>query len=179
MIWSNIFPRPNGQFLDLGGVKTLARIVCALLSSFWQCQKQTTKQGPKKVLHDAWLTEGGGGWKLFGQCPHGNNTYHKASLKCLHCQCWHWIYDQCFTLIKIRWTKVNNGFCSTRTQGHTAVCKAKYIQLHVLVYSFAPYFQIVYLYRCTHQGHQVSTRWAADVGPNLCHPWGKVAFRRI
>ena len=30
------------------GVRTLARIVCALFSSFWQCQKTDEKIGPEK-----------------------------------------------------------------------------------------------------------------------------------
>ena len=42
-----VCPRPNEQFLVLGGeggVRTLARLACALFSSTWQCQK-TSKQG--------------------------------------------------------------------------------------------------------------------------------------
>ena len=34
------WPHPNGQFLVLGGVRTLAKMVCALVRSFWQCQKR-------------------------------------------------------------------------------------------------------------------------------------------
>ena len=52
MVWSTFFPRSNGQLLVLGG-------------------------GYKKLLHDAGCTEGGGGLKLFGQCPYGNNTFQK------------------------------------------------------------------------------------------------------
>ena len=41
-----VCPRPNEQFVlgGEGGVRTLARLVCALFSSTWQCQK-TSKQG--------------------------------------------------------------------------------------------------------------------------------------
>ena len=176
MVWSTFFTSKWAISCFFWESEHLPGWFVHFLAHFGNVKNRQQNRARKKCSTMPDWQRGEGGWKLFGQCPHGNNTYHKG---CLHCQCWHWIYDQCFTLIKIRWTKVNNGFCSTRTQGHTAVCKAKYIQLHVLVYSFAPYFQIVYLYRCTHQGHQVSTRWAADVGPNLCHPWGKVAFRRI
>ena len=35
-------PTPNGQYLVLGEVKTLVRMVCALFSSTWQCKKKTS-----------------------------------------------------------------------------------------------------------------------------------------
>ena len=43
------------------GVGTLARMVCALFSSFWECRKRMKKIESEKVLHGASLTEGGGG----------------------------------------------------------------------------------------------------------------------
>ena len=46
-----IFPYPNGQFLVLGGVRTLARMVCE-------------KSAPQCLF-----AKGGGDLKLFGQCP--------------------------------------------------------------------------------------------------------------
>ena len=45
----HFFPRPNGQFLILGGFRTLAsRMVCAFFSSFWQYQRPDEKIGSEK-----------------------------------------------------------------------------------------------------------------------------------
>ena len=53
MVWSTFCPRPNGQFLALkgegeGGVRTIGRMVCALLAPFDNVNKQMKKLGPKK-----------------------------------------------------------------------------------------------------------------------------------
>ena len=85
----HLFPYLNGQFLVLGGVRTLARMFCALYSSFWQCQKMTKKILSEKSVHVDCLTVGGGVCvcvcvcvsKPFGQfpCPYGNNTFQKGA----------------------------------------------------------------------------------------------------
>ena len=76
MVWSTFLQYLNGQFLVLGGVRALARMVFALLNSFCQCQCQKTdeKIGSKKVFHGGCLTEEVG-LKQFGQCPYGNKTF--------------------------------------------------------------------------------------------------------
>ena len=42
----HFFPRPNGQFLVLVGIRTLARTFFAHFSPFWQCQETDEKNGP-------------------------------------------------------------------------------------------------------------------------------------
>ena len=49
------------------GVRTLASMVCALFSSFWQCQTTDEKIGSKKCSRRP--VRQVGGLKLFGQCP--------------------------------------------------------------------------------------------------------------
>ena len=70
----------NGQFLVLvGGLRTLARMVCELVSSFRQCQKTDGINRVRKVPHGACWT---GGQKLFGQSPYTRTTFQKeASLR--------------------------------------------------------------------------------------------------
>ena len=46
----HFFPRPNGQFLVLGELKSLAGMVCALVSSYWQCQKTDEKIGSERYV---------------------------------------------------------------------------------------------------------------------------------
>ena len=75
MIWNTFF---HVQTDNLGGVRTLARMVFALFSSFWQCQKQIKKMGSKKVLHGARLTEGWGS-KAIWAMPYGNNTFQNGA----------------------------------------------------------------------------------------------------
>ena len=53
----HFFPRPNGQFLILGGFRTLARMVFAFLAHFGRIKDQMKKRGLKKVPHDAHLTD--------------------------------------------------------------------------------------------------------------------------
>ena len=59
----------NGQFFVL-----FARMVCALFSSFWQCQKRNDKIGSKRIFHGARLKEGGGSKAI---CP--TNTFQKGA----------------------------------------------------------------------------------------------------
>ena len=59
MVWSTLFPHPNGQFLVLGGPQRLSGWFVNFLLIFAWSKKQIKKG--KKVLLGACLTEGGGG----------------------------------------------------------------------------------------------------------------------
>ena len=46
MVWSTLFFHvQNGHFCFFGGVRMLARMVCALFSTFWQCQMSLFDRG--------------------------------------------------------------------------------------------------------------------------------------
>ena len=80
----HFFPHPNGQFLVLEGVRTLARVVCALCSSYWPFKKTYGK--------DTRSTEGGGGSKAILAMPMEKTHFKKGlpeaylEVVCYFCQ---------------------------------------------------------------------------------------------
>ena len=68
----------NRRSLLGGEDRTLVRMVCALFSSFWQFQKTDEKIGSKISAPRCTFDRGGGGLKLFGQCPYGTTHFKKG-----------------------------------------------------------------------------------------------------
>ena len=140
MVWSTFCSMSKRVISCFRWVKRLAGMVCALFSSVRQCQKMDG------ALH--WFEIGseksalrclfgrGGGQKLFGQCPFGNNTFQKG-------------------LPLVMRTNINIFSCS-------AVCVVFFIRtlesLMPLI-QVHPHFQ-VWLSRSTYPGHFGSLlRW--------------------
>ena len=81
-MWSTFFPRPNGQFLVLGGSDLLPGFFVLFLAQIGNVKKLMKEIGFEKSASRCPFDRGQGGRKLFGQCPHVNNTFQKgASLR--------------------------------------------------------------------------------------------------